>query len=461
MKNINNCHAFQDEEINAANKIHAFFKKFSIAELSRRCGITKAKGISPATLLLCIFSLPFHSLNLYTYFRTKATGEFGKDAVYDFMRASRFSWRRFLLQVAARACAMLQDLVSEERETVLIFDDTTINRPQAKKVELLARVFDHSENRYLKGYRLLSLCRSDGSTLTPLDFALLSSANEKSRLQGITKQLDNRSCGAKRRQEAMCKATDLMEPMLQRALAVGIRAKYLLMDSWFGMPAIIAKIRPYLPVICMIKRTPKILYGFEGERLDVTAIYRRLRKRRGRAKVLASAVVEMNDGLPARIVFVRNRHKKDWLALLSTDIELSETDVVRIYGKRWDIEVFFRTTKQHLGLEKGCQARDFDALIAHTTIVMLRYIFLALEQRRHDDPRTLGLLFRACCDEARDLDYLEALQRILTLSLRHLKENRQVAEDLCQAIMAEVLQRAFYLFGLSGQQCQRSMDVAA
>jgi hypothetical protein len=32
---------------------------------------------------------------------------------------------------------------------------------------------------------------------------------------------------------------------------------------------------------------------------------------------------------------------------------------------------------------------------------------------------------------------------------------------LCQAIMAEVLQRAFYLFGLSGQQCQRSMDVAA
>ncbi|WP_235894050.1 transposase [Oceanidesulfovibrio indonesiensis] len=164
----------------------------------------------------------------------------------------------------------------------------------------------------------------------------------------------------------------------------------------------------------------------------------------------------MNDGQPARIVFVRNKHKKDWLALLSTDTELAEADAVRIYGKRWDIEVFFRTAKQHLELEKGCQARDFDALIAHTTIVMLRYIFLAIEQRRHDDPRTLGLLFHACCEEARDLEYMEALQRILTLTMLHLKENKQVAEELAQAILAESLQRAFYLYGLSRQYCQRT-----
>jgi len=63
---------------------------------------------------------------------------------------------------------------------------------------------------------------------------------------------------------------------------------------------------------------------------------------------------------PARIVFVRNRRKKDWLALLSTDIALPEENVVRIYGKRWDIEVFFRTVTQFLQLETGSQARDFD-----------------------------------------------------------------------------------------------------
>ena len=161
-------------------------------------------------------------------------------------------------------------------------------------------------------------------------------------------------------------------------------------------------------------------------------------------------------GEDARIVFVRNKHKKDWLALLCTNIELPEADVVRIYGKRWDIEVFFRTAKQHLGLEKGCQARDFDAMIAHTSIVMLRYMFLALEQRRYDDPRTLGLLFHACCEEVCDLEYLGAPQRILTLAMLNLEESNHVTEDQCHAIMAEVLQQAFYTYSIKMYFCQRT-----
>ncbi|WP_141721142.1 transposase, partial [Desulfoplanes formicivorans] len=67
------------------------------------------------------------------------------------------------------------------------------------------------------------------------------------------------------------------------------------------------------------------------------------------------AQVQMKDGGTAKLVFVRNRSKKDWLALLCTDKNLPDEEIVRIYGRRWDIEVFFRTAKQHLELEKGCQ----------------------------------------------------------------------------------------------------------
>ena len=108
--------------------------------------------------------------------------------------------------------------------------------------------------------------------------------------------------------------------------------------------------------------------------------------------------------------------------------------VVRIYGKRWDIEVFFRTAKQQLDLEMGCQTKDFDALIAHASLHVL-----VLEQRRHDDPRTLGLLFHACCDEMREFEYLEAFQRL----------------GLCQALMTEVLQHALYMFGLKRHYFQK------
>ena len=276
---------------------------------------------------------------------------------------------------------MLDTLTTENRETVLILDDTSVQRPRAKKVDLLARLYDHAEKKFLKGFRMLTLAWSDGASLVPLDFALLSSTNPCNRYQGVLKQLDRRTCGARRRREAVTKSTSLLAPMVQRALETGVKARYLLMDSWFGMPAIIASLRHLLPVICMIKRTPKILYGFKGKRLSLDGIYREVKKRRGRAKILSSAVVIMNDGEQARIVFVRDRKKKDWLALLCTNINLLEEDVVRIYGKRWDIEVFFRTAKQFLELENGSQARDFDTLIAHSTIVCLRYHFCPVKPK--------------------------------------------------------------------------------
>jgi hypothetical protein len=117
----------------------------------------------------------------------------------------------------------------------------------------------------------------------PLDFVLRSSANKKQRYQEVSKGLDKRSCGARRRQEAVTKSTELVEHMIVRALKAGIKAKYLLMVSWFAMPALISDVCKHIPVICMVKRTPKIHYIFEGQKMDVTQIYSQIRKRCGRA----------------------------------------------------------------------------------------------------------------------------------------------------------------------------------
>ncbi|GAB6111886.1 hypothetical protein JCM14713_16440 [Desulfomicrobium salsuginis] len=244
----------------------------------------------------------------------------------------------------------------------------------------------------------------------------------------------------------MTKSTELVEPMIVRALKAGIKAKYLLMDSWFAMPTLISDVCKHIPVICMVKRTPKIHYIFEGQKMDVTQIYSQIRKRRGRAKILANAQIEFKDGLKAKLVFVRNKHKKDWLAVLTTDLTIADEDVVRIYGKRWDIEVFFRTAKQHLELEKGCQSRDFDALIAHTTIVMTRYIFLSIEKRRTEDPRTLGLLFYRCCEEAEDCNLVKALCQILGITLENLKKLGE-AQSQTERILLEAFQQGMRSLG--------------
>jgi hypothetical protein len=149
------------------------------------------------------------------------------------------------------------------------------------------------------------------------------------------------------------------------------------------------------------------------------------------------------------VVFVRDRRKNDWLALLSTDIHLPDEDVVRIYGKRWDIEVFFKMAKQHLKLAKEIQCRDYDALIAHTTIVLMRYMFLAYQCRLETDERTFGDLFYACCDELNDISFIEALYRILSLAVEGIRKMGSYCEKTAQSFFDMIIEAALAYVNLS------------
>ena len=237
----------------------------------------------------------------------------------------------------------------------------------------------------------------------------------------------------------MVKSTNHLEAMVKRVMARGIRADYLLMDSWFAFPSILAILGKHLPVICMGKDMPKVFYRHQGQWLTLGRLFSKLKKRPGKARILASVIVETKKEQKIKIVFVRHRHKRQWLAILSTKVDLADEEIVRIYGKRWDIEVFFKMMKHYLNLERETQLRDFDGIIGHITIVMSRYIFLAFEQRCHDDPRTLGTLFFACSEERRDLSLIEAMQRLLSLALNKVRAAGIIAEDAVLALVDAVM----------------------
>ena len=396
-------------DVRIFDKIDEFFNRFHISTLLHRCGVRKRHGYSVRSLIKPVFSLPFVGKNFFRGIVINKELPFGKDAAYELLKGSHSNWRRVLLTLGVRLYRVFNRLTSDHRESVLIIDDSTYDRSRSKMVELLSRVRDHTTGRFVRGFRMLTLCWSDGVSCLPLDFVLLSSTDAAKRLCDCHKIVDKRCCAYQRREEAIIKSTAHLTGMITRALTAGIDARYVLMDSWFAMPKTIVSVSQHLPVICMVKKTSKIFYGYGDRRWDLVTLYHYLQKRRGRAKILASVIVTLKDDVKAKIVFVRDRRKKDWLALLSTDIHLPNEEIVRIYGKRWDIEVFFKMAKQHLKLAKEIQSRDFDALIAHTTIVFMRYMFLAYRCRLETDERTFGDLFYACCDELRDISFVEAL----------------------------------------------------
>ena len=435
-------HQEQQQAKHLQGRISSFISDFQIGTLLNKSGIRKLKGVSPLAIFSVIFMLPFEGNNFYRGIVTNTGLPFRKTAAYELLKNPRYNWRTFLLSLATQVANFFFLLTSEQRENVLIFDDSTYNRSRSKAVELLSWVFDHNSGTSLKGFKMLTLGWSDGASFLPVDFVLCSSARAEKRIEGIKKALDKRTCGYKRRLEAVTKSTEHLESMVKRALARGIEADYILMDSWFGWPAICARLGQYLPVICMIKNMPKVFYRYQGQWVSLGKLHSLVRKRPGKARILASFVVETKQKQKVKIVFVRHRQKRDWQAILSTKTDVEANEIVRIYGKRWDLEVFFKMMKHHLNLEKEVQLRDYGGIIGHITIAMARYIFLAFEQRCHDDQRTIGGLFFACSEEIKDLSLLESLQRLLAFVLDKVRSSGEFAESVVVAMIDAIMDAA-------------------
>lgn len=74
------------------------------------------------------------------------TPSFAKDTVYRFMKMIQINWIRFTTLLSARI--IKEDIVplnSENRVNVLIIDDSLFERNRSKKVELLAKIYDHAK----------------------------------------------------------------------------------------------------------------------------------------------------------------------------------------------------------------------------------------------------------------------------------------------------------------------------
>lgn len=418
-----------------SKSIKRFFTRFHISSALKASNAYKKKGTPVIEIFQYLFLLIFSNRSMYMNLITgRNTPTFAKDTVYRFTKMIQINWIRFTTILASR---IINDAVvplnSEDRVNVLIIDDSMFERNRSKKVELLAKVYDHAKHAYRFGFRMLTLGWSDGSTFLPINSVLLSTENKKNRINEAT-VVDKRTVGYKRRQLSMTKGTLAMLDLLKAAKIAKIPAKYVLFDSWFSSPSSLHAVKNIgYDVIAMVKKTPKMFFQYNGKDMSLPSIYNLNKKRRGRSKYLLSVIVDViKDGqsIPAKVVYVRNRNKrKEYLCLISTDTTLDEDEIIRIYGKRWDIEVFFKVCKSYLRLSKECNALSYDAMTAHTAIVFTRYMMLSLESRESNDNRSLGELFLYFSDEMSDITWIQAFQLMLQMFRTMLADNLDSSDE--------------------------------
>ena len=418
-----------------SKSIKRFFVRFHISSALKASNAYKKKGTPVVEIFQYLFLLIFSNRSMYMSLITgKNKPPFAKDTVYRFTKMIQINWIRFTTILASR---IIKDAIiplnSEDRVNVLTIDDSMFERNRSKKVELLAKVYDHAKHSYKFGFRMLTLGWSDGSTFLPVNSVLLSSENKKNRINDA-KTVDKRTVGYKRRQLSMEKGTIAMLELLKAARNAAIPAKYVLFDSWFSSPSALHAVKTIgYDVIGMVKKTPKMFFRYNGEDMSLISIYNKNKKRRGRSRYLLSVMVEVvKDGksIPAKVVYVRNRNKrKEYLCLISTDISLDEDEIIRTYGKRWDTEVFFKVCKSYLKLSKECNSLSYDAMTAHTAVVFTRYMMLSLESREAKDNRSLGELFLYFSDEMSDITRIQAFQMLLQMFRTILTNESELSDE--------------------------------
>ncbi len=229
----------------------------------------------------------------------------------------------------------------------MIIDDSLFKCEFSKHTELLARVFDHDNQRYYKGFRALTLGWTDGNTFLPLNLALMSSRQSQNQLAPM-RDCDERTLVAKRRHQARRKMNDVALELVDDALNAGRRARYVLFDNWFTSPHMFAALpQRGLDGVGRLKRTEKVYFRYRSRQMNVNSLCQLLRrsKRPVNNDYLYCPIVNFKvDGavVPVKLVFVMNRGDASRsLVLGTTKTSLRPEQIIQLYGRRWQIEVFF------------------------------------------------------------------------------------------------------------------------
>ncbi len=449
----------------AMETIFGFIRSLTFSDT--RYGFPQANNLKYSNhskfVLLLLF--PFFEIKTSWHYAESALYRFlscGKDIFYRLMNDASIDWRNLAYSLNTQLIRKVEN--SSEWDTssprCLIVDDT--NLPKAgRRIELIGKIFSHVTHTTKLRFKGLFMGYHDGKSFFPLDFSL---HGEKGKNQnkpyGLTpsqgkkrysKKRMKASEGSKRVDEYFVSKIESLISMIRLAIAKGIRFDYVLTDSWFTCFELIKFIvtrRIGCHFLGMIKMG-KTRYGASGKILTAKEIVDLLRRKKmiKRSKLLGyyyvEAIVDFK-GIQVKLYFCKASKRGNWNGIIATNTRLTFEQAYRIYSTRWSVEVFFKESKQHLGLGK-CQAQDFDAQIASTTICLLQYNILAAI-KRFNDYETLGALFRASQKGALKLTVSEQMWLIIIELIAELSEILNTdAETLMEKLFSENEKRTKYL----------------
>ena len=417
-----------------------------MSAITKVFGSLKVRGINANELFKVLFMFPFLSINnvqsLFTSgLHHEVVGK--KDSFYRFQNNPNIPWRKIMEYFSNQYFKQTEKYNSGDCKSsakCIIFDDSLIPK-SGNKIEFIGKVFDHCSHKYLLGIKFLLMGYWDGKSFAPLDFSLHRELGKNGKGGLKKKVLDAQFskirpihvCSNERIEELTQSKIDVALQMIKRVVKRKLPINYVLVDSWFVCDKFIrGVVNTNLDMIGLMKTNRKVLIGTKN--FMINKLSETHRSKIVNCKKYKCQYIRLNanyKGAVIKIFLVRMNGQSTWKCLVTTDMKLSFIKTMELYQIRWTIEVFFKDAKQHLNL-KGCQSNDFDAHLAHYSLVCMQFTALSLI-KRIENYETLGKLLLNLKDSLIQQTILRKIWKLIITIYNEILFNLGV--DLHQFIM--------------------------
>ena len=381
------------------NPIYETLQLLNLKSILKQSNFTKREGVGAHVVVLHFVYMLMMNKKIAT-FMNQSNDSLKKDVYYRLLKNSSYNWRKLLSLSSLKIIKLLHKVQKSSSVKVLILDDT-VEGKTGKQIEgSRSSLWSNKEKRTIKGINVVSLNYSDGLSNIMLDFAISMGKFAKVEVAEFTQKIDVRTTAYKRRVEITNGKSKIAIDMVQRAITSGIQADYLLVDSWYSKPIFIKEMNDLgLKVITRIANNNKI-WNFMDKEKTLDAIYskyKNLKKSQNGTygkKIkfkYFSVIVEHKNAGKLKIVFLKTKEKL--IPIVSTDLEITDDEIIEIYKRRWDIEQGYKELRQHFGFGQE-ENRIYEALIARITLSFFTYNIVSYINRMSNEPKTIGGLFK-------------------------------------------------------------------
>ena len=363
-----------------------------------------------------------------------------KDVLYRFKSNSTINWRSLLSRINKKLILTqgMTESQSDETTKCLIIDDTDFEK-RGSKMEFIGKIFNHVKKTYKLGYKCLNLCYWDGNSCFGLDFSIhiepgrnplksqgLSKTQQKQR---FSKNRKDKSPGYNREQELTRSKISMAIQMLKNQIKQGIKANYLLADSWFTCAELIAAVTKIkgLHYLGMAK-IGKTKYELKGKYYTASQLINKMKRNKLYSRKLKMWHITLSGAtlrnIPVKLFFYKTSRSSNYQLLITTHSSINAIKAFSIYRIRWSIELFYKESKQHLNLGQS-QSVDFDTQIADTTISIITYNLLS-SIRSSNEYKSIGGLFEQISGNSITPNLIDRINNLLEQTLEILVEVLQV-----------------------------------